>query len=86
MVSYCYHLPPLRVNRRTSEELSNKWLDLDSKTSIFKLIYDNVYENRETVWNDIDIMTKAQQEYQSTMGTTFNHVSFWRKLEDYKKN
>ncbi|KAL8204609.1 hypothetical protein R6Q57_010232 [Mikania cordata] len=75
MVSYCYHLPPLRVNRRTSEELSNKWLDLDSKTSTFKLICDNVYENRETVWNDIDIMTKARQEYQSRMERCFGKLS-----------
>ncbi|KAL8234944.1 hypothetical protein R6Q59_021044 [Mikania micrantha] len=83
MVSYCFHLPPKRVEERSSDDLCDKWLDLKKKTSAFSVIYDNVYNNREMVWNDIDIMTKAQEQYHSKMGSTFNHVSFWKIIKDY---
>ncbi|KAL8255395.1 hypothetical protein R6Q59_033616 [Mikania micrantha] len=67
MVSYCFHLPSKRVEERSSDDLCDKWLDLKRKTSTFSVIYDNVYNNREMVLNDIGIMTKAQEEYHSKM-------------------
>jgi hypothetical protein len=67
-----------REQYRSGEQLSSKFIDLRGKIARFDTIYKTVYNNRQMVWNETDIMTKAQEEHRSTIGTPFNHVEAWR--------
>ncbi|KAJ0592372.1 putative No apical meristem-associated domain-containing protein [Helianthus annuus] len=69
---------------RDKDSISSEWTDINNKCHKFQEVYQRNKDNRPSGGGDVDVLTRAMDEYEKTRGV-FTYYRCWELLKNSPK-